>query len=293
MGVPTEGYGFSTYALNNGEMRNRGVDLNLNGVVIKKQSFRWEARTTFSYNKNKIMYVNVTAPVYFLQLDYPEAYPVIGHSYQELYGYDWAGLSSEGLPQVYDENGQITSEQPTTLASIKSYGSTRPVYSGSMGNTFTYKNFDLSFLFVYRGGYKMRAANMPFIGYKYVAGIGYVSNLSNLSSDIANRWREPGDENKTSVPRATFAEAGFPLSTLHSVYSYSSINILKADNLCLSNISLSYRLPNAVCRKFACSELRIQAIVENPYMWTKSKQAKYQLGGFVSPNYILGIYMNF
>ncbi|MCI1681149.1 MAG: SusC/RagA family TonB-linked outer membrane protein [Bacteroides sp.] len=293
MGVPTEGYGYTTYALNNGKMRNRGIDISLTGDIITTRNFKWEAKATFNYNKNKITYVNVKAPVYYLQLDYPDAYPIIGNSYKELYAYDWAGLSSEGLPQVFDENGKKTSIQPTTLAAIKSYGSSTPVYSGSLGSTFSYKAFDLSFQFVYRGGYKMRSSNMPFLNYRYVSGIGYVSDFSNLNGDIANRWRQSGDEAKTNIPRATFTEAGYPLTTLYSVYYYSSVNILKADNLRLTNVALSYRLPMDICRKFTCKGLRIQANIENPYMWAKSKQAKYQLGGYISPNYVLGIYLDF
>ncbi|MCI1648056.1 MAG: SusC/RagA family TonB-linked outer membrane protein, partial [Bacteroides sp.] len=123
--------------------------------------------------------------------------------------------------------------------------------------------------------------------------IGYVSDFSNLNGDIANRWRQSGDEAKTNIPRATFTEAGYPLTTLYSVYYYSSVNILKADNLRLTNVALSYRLPMDICRKFTCKGLRIQANIENPYMWAKSKQAKYQLGGYISPNYVLGIYLDF
>ena len=33
-GVPTEGFGFSTYTMNNGKMRNRGFELTLSGDVI-------------------------------------------------------------------------------------------------------------------------------------------------------------------------------------------------------------------------------------------------------------------
>ncbi|MFR7812207.1 MAG: hypothetical protein ACLU4N_24880 [Butyricimonas faecihominis] len=48
------------------------------------------------YNKNKVTKINVEAPVYFLQLDYPEAYPVEGNSYNGIYAYKWAGLSETG-----------------------------------------------------------------------------------------------------------------------------------------------------------------------------------------------------
>ena len=35
MGVPTEGFGYTTYSINNGKMRNRGVELTLNGQIVR------------------------------------------------------------------------------------------------------------------------------------------------------------------------------------------------------------------------------------------------------------------
>jgi len=47
---------------------------------------------------------------------------------------------------------------------------------------------------------------------------------------------------------------------------------------------------------FQCPHMqsaRVQANVENPFFWAKTKQAKYQLGGYNATNYVLGIYLNF
>lgn len=292
-GVPTEGYGYSSYAINNGEMSNRGLELTLAGDVIRQGDFTWTLNGMLALNKNRVEYVNVKAPVYFLALDYSTAYPTIGDQYGALYGYEWAGLSNEGMPQVYDENGEITSTAPTTLEAIKCIGNAMPTYSGSFGTTVTWKNFDFSMLFTYEGNYKMRNANMPFLNYAYTSGIGYVSKLSGLSSDIANRWMQAGDEATTSVPRAAFIEAGLPLTSMYSTYYYSSANLLDASHLKLTNVSLAYHLPSSLIRKAYLTNARVQLNIENPVMWAKSKQAKYQLGGYNATTYVLGLYLNF
>lgn len=64
------------------------------------------------YNHSKVDYVNVEAPVYFLQLDQPEAFPRVGVPFTALYGYKWAGLSADGLPQVYDAEGNVQQQYP-------------------------------------------------------------------------------------------------------------------------------------------------------------------------------------
>ncbi len=292
MGNPTEGWGYSTYTINNGEMYNRGVEISLSGEIVRAKDFSWRANMTYAYNKNKVTYVNVKAPVYFLQLDYPYAYPVVGNEYNAIYAYKWAGLSEEGLPQVYNENGEKVSDQPTTLDAIVYAGTTTPKYSGSFGTSVSYKNFDLSLQFLFAGGHKVRNANPAFLACSY-SSIGYISNIAGASAGLADRWQKAGDEMHTNVPKAVFAESDWSASSLYNTYYYADINVLDASYIRLNNISLAYHLPKAVCRSLYMQSARIQANVENPFFWAKSSQVKYQLGGYNATNYVLGIYLNF
>ena len=292
MGIPTEGWGYSTYTINNGEMYNRGVEISLNGEILRTKNFSWRANMTFAYNKNKVTYVNVKAPVYFLQLDYPSAYPIIGNEYNAIYAYKWAGLSEEGLPQVYDENGEKVTDQPTNLDAIVYAGTTTPKYSGSFGTTFSYKDFDLSLQFLFAGGHKVRNANPAFLQCSYSA-MGYITNIAGAPAAMANRWQKPGDEAITNVPKAVFAESDYSASSLYSTYYYADINVLDASFIRLNNMSLAYRLPKNVCRSIFMQSARVQVNVENPFFWAKSDQVKYQLGGYNATNYVLGIYLNF
>lgn len=292
-GVPTEGYGYSSYAINNGEMRNRGLEITLQGDVLRTEELTWTLNGMLALNQNRVMYVNVKAPVYFLALDHSTAYPTIGDQYGALYGYAWGGLNSEGLPQVYDEQGRLTTTAPTSLDAIRCIGNAMPTYSGSFGTTVSWRGFDLSLLFTYEGNYKQRNANMPFLNYGYASGIGYVSRLSRLGSGIAARWRQAGDERTTEVPRAAFAEARLPLTSLYSTYYYSSANLLDASHVRLSNVALAYRLPRTLVRKAWLSSARVQLNIENPCLWAKSSQAKYQLGGYNATTYVLGVFLNF
>ena len=292
MGNPTEGWGYSTYTINNGKMYNRGVEITLNGEILRTKDLSWSANLTYAYNKNKVTYVNVKAPVYFLMLDYPSAYPVIGNEYNAIYAYKWAGLTEEGIPQVYDENGDKVTYQPTSLDAIVYAGTTTPKYSGSFGTSVSYKDFELSLQFLFAGGHVMRNTNPAFLKCEY-SSIGYITKIVGASSELANRWKQPGDEAHTNIPKAVFAESDYSASDLASLYQYADINILDASYIKLNNISLAYHLPKSVCRSLFLQSARIQANVENPFLWAKSKQAKYQLGGYNATNYVLGIYLNF
>lgn len=293
VGVPTEGWGYSTYTINNGEMYNRGIELSVAADIVRSRDLSWTASLKYAYNKNRVTYVNVKAPVYYLQLDYPTAYPVVGHEYNAIYAYRWAGLSADGLPQVYDEQGDIVQHQPTSLDAIHYAGTTSPKYSGSLSTTIAYRDFDLSLQLLFAGGHKMRNANPAFLQCSYASPMGYISNIAGASAALANRWQKPGDELNTSVPRAVFAESGLSASDLYSVYYYADINILDASHLRLNNVALAYHLPSALCQRLRMQAARVQVNVENPVMWARSRQAKYQLGGYNATNYVVGVSLNF
>ena len=293
MGVPTEGFGYNTYQINNGKMRNRGFEVTLTGNIVHTADFDFTATATYGYNKNKVVYVNVECPFYILQLDYPEAYPIIGNPFNAIYAYQWAGLSSDGLPQVYDAAGEPTTYNPSDLGAIVYAGSTDPTHLASLNLGFRWKQFDCSALFVYQGGHKMRNTDLPMLGTSYNSALwSYVTVLSNVNKNIVNRWRQPGDEAHTDIPRITFAENPLFSDASYTIYSYADNNVIDASNLRLANISLAYNLPSAWAAKAHLSAARLQLNVENAATWAKSSSAKYLLGGYSAPNYVFGLYLD-
>ncbi|WP_281631443.1 SusC/RagA family TonB-linked outer membrane protein [Flavobacterium luteolum] len=293
-GVPTEGWGYSTYNLNNGEMTNRGYEVSLRGTIVKTPSFSWDASVLYANNKNKVDYVNVKAPVYYLQLDYPSAYPRVGNNYNSIYGYKWAGLSDKGLPQVYDASGTAIIYNPADLEAIHDYGSTVPNHSGSFHTTVAYKGFSLSALFIYELGHKLRNTFLPMLNNNYSGALGgYVTDITVINKNIVNRWQQPGDEAFTNVPRAVYEYESDFNSASRDIYRYADINILDASNVRLSNVSLAYQLPKNVVQKVNLYEVRFNLNAENVYTWAKSRDAKYMLNGFQSPSFVFGVNVNF
>ncbi len=293
MGVPTEGFGYSTYRINNGEMRNRGVEMTLNGNIVRTKDIDLNASATYSYNKNKVVYVNVKAPFYILQLDYPEAYPIIGNPYGAIYAYQWAGLSADGLPQVRNAAGEAVTNNPADLDAITYAGSTAPTGIASFNLAIRYKRFDFSMLWVWQGGHKLRNTDLPMLGSSYNSALwSYVTAIAPVNKDIANRWRQPGDENKTNIPAAIFAESALFSDASYTIYSYADLNVISAANLRLANVSMAWNVPTAWVRKLAFTSARIQLNVENACTFAKSKNAKYLLGGYDAPNYVLGLYID-
>lgn len=282
-GVPVEGFGFNTYTINNGEMSNRGVEMTINAVPYTDRDWTWTVNGTLGLNKNVVDYVNVKAPVGMLMFDYPEAYPRVGNPYTSIYGYKWAGLSDKGTPQLYDAAGNIVANmEPSSLDDIFYIGSSTPTTTGSIGTSLRYRNFTLSTLCMFEAGHVMRGQLPLWDGYS-----GWVS------SEIANRWKQPGDEAKTDVPRINTAETPSYGWAYSSMYSRSSVNVYKADNFRMRNISLSYELPKQWAAAVYTRNLRVMAGMENVFTICRDNRLKYQLGGYSNPNFVFSLNVDF
>ncbi len=293
-GVPTEGWGYSTYTINNGQMTNNGIETNISADIIRSKDWKWNLTGLIAFNKNKVTYVNVEAPVYFLQLDYANAYPRVGDPFNAIYSYQWAGLSDKGLPQVYNEKGDKVTSSPTTLKSIVYSGTTVPKYSGSFSSSLDYKNFTFAFLITYEGGHQIKNTDLPMLGYQYNSAVaGYITPFGAVNKRITERWMKPGDEATTNVPKAMFAESPGFSTALYDLYTRTSINVLNAGNIRLRNISLAYNLPTHITRRAFVESARLQFNVENAYTIAADKKAKYLLGGYNRPNYVWGLYLGF
>jgi len=293
-GVPTEGFGFSTYKINNGEMTNKGIETTLRGTIVKTPSFSWDASVLYAYNKNKVDYVKVEAPVYYLQLDYPSAYPRVGNDFNTIYGYEWAGLNEKGLPQVYNAAGEKVKYNPSDLNAVKDYGSTVPTHSGSFHTSVNYKNFSLSALFIYELGHKIRNTFLPMLNNNYSGALGdYVTDITTVNKNIVNRWQQPGDEAFTNIPRAVYEYDPDFTSDSRDIYRYANINILDASNIRLSNVSLAYQMPRDIIKRIQLQDVRFNLNAENVFTVAKSRDAKYLLNGFQSPSLVFGVNINF
>lgn len=74
-------------------------------------------------------------------------------------------------------------------------GSREPDLSGGLSADFRYKRFSLSSTFAFNLGHKVRLNNL------YVANQTLPYPQQNMSTEYVNRWRKPGDEDRTNIPR--------------------------------------------------------------------------------------------
>ena len=274
-------------------MTNNGIELSLTGTILKYEFLTWNLGILYAHNRNRINYVNTEAPSSFYQIYNSNMFPRAGEDLNSIYAYKWAGLNNKGMPQVYDGDGKAVSTDPDDLLAVHAYGSKVPIHSGSFHTQLTYKNFSLSALFIFELGHKIKNTNVPIIDVAYSSPIdSYISDISAVNKDIVNSWRNPGDEYKTNVPRLTYGyEPDFNINSRY-IYYNSSLNIINASNVRLSNLSLAYQMPYSLIKKIKIQDIRFNLNVENVFTAAENSQAKYLLNGFQSPSLVLGVNIN-
>lgn len=283
---PTQGFG-SSIMTNIGEMVNRGFELTLQGDVIRKKDFNWNATLLYAVNKNKVKNINSQTDLISLKMSMPWSYPTIGEPLNGIYAFEWAGLNESGDPQIYDQDGKVVSTNVSTAKALKYSGTSVPVHSATLTNVIRYKDFELSAMLIFAGGHKLRSTIMPKISMNN-------GRIVSTGKDIVNRWKKSGDEDYTNIPRLLFSNDQENFNTYRTtLYEYSDLFVYDASNIRVKNIALAYRLPASWCRKVFLSGAKLQFNVENAAIIAFNSKARYDLGAYNAPNYVWGIYLNF
>src|SRR5690606_27505861 len=132
--------GYTRQYINAGDIENKGIELQLTGVPIRGDQFRWTTYVNFSRNINKIIKLTEQSDRADLSSNtrLASVLAVEGGSYGDLYGFAW-DKDDQGNYLVTDAG------LPVVKANTK-IGNFNPDFMLGWGNTFSYGNFSLSFL---------------------------------------------------------------------------------------------------------------------------------------------------
>lgn len=265
--------GFNTVQVNWASMRNSGVEFSLSSINVDSKSFRWSTNINFGYNKNEVLEVYSVPGVADLtnaQRSNYSAAAVVGKPINGLWSYRYAGLNKDGRAAFYTQkDGQKVLYGMKSVDGLTYSGTTMPIAQGGFTNTFTYKKFTLSGLFIGSFGNVIRLRNIS------LGNVGYPEATQNMSKEWVDRWRQPGDELKTDIP--TLEKDPFDLAISGAtpyngtMYDNSDLRTVKGDFVRLQNLSLSYDLFSPKLRANGIQNIRFMLQGNNLYTWKNSR----------------------
>ena len=273
--------GYTKAWQNIGSIRNSGIELSLNTLLVDKRNFQWSFDVNMTHNKSKILKLGQSgAPIYLGISCLNDQSAVIlreGGSIGELYGYRAAGIyqidefdASIGTTgnTIYTLRPGIPSqgvgEQPGSIKLADIDGSKKiddkdrevignflPVIYGAFSSTFNWKAFNLYLGFQYSIGNDMYNAN-------YVMTASYTGDGSNQIGRWMQRWSL---DNQTDDP---LYYSQIPTKLV------SSAHVEDASFLRFSTARLTYSLPPKLLRRSKHVDMcKFYVSADNIYTFTK------------------------
>jgi hypothetical protein len=124
---------------------------------------------------------------------------------------------------------------------VEYLGDSNPEFIGGFGTSLNYKDFRLNVAFHYRLGFVI-------VNQVAIQTEG-MNDRNNQSKAVLYRWRKQGQQEEGILPRAYL---NHPASNLGS-----DRYVEKGDFIRLNNVTLSYRVPQEVCRKLRMRMLNV------------------------------------
>lgn len=261
LNVPVEQVtGFSSVLRNVGSVTNKGVELELGGVLIEQKDLQWNVNANIAHNVNMI--TSLGNSQYFIPsfnevgtLQYINPLIVkVGEPLGTFYGYKFKGIVQEGQdvsklpkqtvstlepgnPILEDTNGDNVVNEADRVV----LGNIQPKFTYGFNTKLQYKNFD--FFLSLSGSYGNKLFNA--LACRLERGNFYYNSLAK----VAERWTV--NNPSQSVQKA---------SSITSIYADSRF-VENASYLKVRNIQLGYTLPLKQLTKDA--KLRLYISLQN------------------------------
>ena len=250
--------GWTSAMRNSASILNRGVDINLNGVIVDR-ALRYDMGLILSYNYNKVTSIRrATTSV----TDLMSTTPLKGQPVDYVYAWRNAGLDENGEPMVYNRAGekvQWGNMGNLTLEDVDFVGRSTPPVFGSWNNKLSWKGFSLDFMFTYKFGHKIRK---PYTARTFDARDKMVHE------SLADRWQQPGDEMHTWIPKAS--NDGYESSQRMIATTYSDKLIDDGAIIRLRSLNLGYNFASLLKNNNSVKDLNLKFTAENLFYWSKS-----------------------
>lgn len=269
-------------------MKSNGIELSLSTTNIQNKDFSWQTSFIYSYSHNEITDLFTQAQI--INLVQGEGYSLKGYPVNSVFSIPFAGLNKEGLPTFYDVNGNRTisgyvfqSRDVNEISKLVYEGAAEPTSTGSFGNTFHYKNWDLNFFITYSFGNVVRLDHVFKSRY---------DDLDATPKEFNNRWTVPGDEYRTNIPAIAARRQNkndSELAIAYNSYNYSTERIAKGDFIRMKEISLAYSFPKTMINSLGISNLSLKLQATNLFLIYADKKLNgqdpefFNTGGVAAP----------
>ena len=307
---------------NVGSLRNTGIEMTLNTVNIDKHGFQWRTNLVFSLNRNKVISLDTESSTIDKTFQVGSdvstvTRTTVGHPIGQFWGYkvigrfdkaeDFYYKDAEGnvkavaLPEgssiakdktwigdyIFEDiikDGKINNEDETFI------GNPLPDFTYGIGNTFSWKGFDLTVFF--SGSYGNDVINY---NRRFLEDVRSNSNLLRSAANYAQlgviNSNLPNDDyrNLYVVNASSTVLPRLSASSTNANNRMSDMYVEDGSYIRLQNVSLSYTLPKAIVRKIKLENVKVYMNMQNVFTWSKYNGFDPEVGAMYGDALMTGL----
>ena len=241
--------GGTSYMINAGEVSNKGFDVSVSANIIQNKDFEWNTTLNGTYIKNKVEKLTAQEPIIYggsFQSIITDCTIIKeGEAIGTFYGYEWAGIDSEGYDTYKTASGSTTRTPSTDDRKV--LGKATPDFTLGWNNSLRYKNWSLNAFF--NSSFGAKRLNALRFAMNSMIGNSRMFTDANYISEIGKTMPNPSVSNNQYLGNST--------------KWLENANYFRCEN-----ITLAYDLAKSVT-KFA--DVRLSLSVQNLFTLTNYK----------------------
>jgi TonB-dependent starch-binding outer membrane protein SusC len=248
--------GYTTVSKNVGSMENRGIEFMVNTVNVTTRDFSWNTTFNISINRNKVLALTGGADIFTGSTIIREGEPV-GSFFGFVHQGTWGTAEESEAAKFLKKPGDIKYQDVNGDGKINDsdrviIGKGIPDGFGTLLNTFTYKNFDLTIdlQFMYGNDVLFRS--------KHSAEDR--QGIANSFRTVLNAWT-PENQN-TNIAQLRPVSAGY--NTNNDTDRVQDGSFIRGRNLLLA-----YKFAPQITDRMRLNRLRVFASAQNFFLSTK------------------------
>ncbi|TKG96862.1 TonB-dependent receptor [Puteibacter caeruleilacunae] len=291
--------GFDTYLYNSGKVKNKGIEVALNGLIVDRK-FKWTSDFNIAFNKNEVTDLGELTTSDWLTVpgskNYSTAILKEGEAIGLWYGYETDGLwqqsefnwngskyelatdaegnSPAALPSVQPgmwKFKDLSGPNGTPDGKIDAYdkkiiGKSQPKFTGGLNNRFEYGNFDLAVFMEWSYGRDIYNANNRF----FIEPANSAANTIDVDYWLPIQYELDENGMETDVVldpgnpdgRYPGPGRGDAYQDMHNAY------IEDGSYLRIKNVTLGYKFKPQVLKSLNVKSMRLYVNILNLYTFT-------------------------
>jgi TonB-linked SusC/RagA family outer membrane protein len=243
--------GYETILRNAGEIRNKGVEISVEGTPVELADFSWDLRANWSKNQNEVVEL---APgvesIYLAGYAWPQVRVEPGEGYGIIWGNGYV-RNDEGELLIGEDGMPIVDEQQKNIGNIQAD------WLGNLRSTFNYKGFSLTSVFDVRQGGDILNFDLNYT---------IPSGRAEITENRYDTYVWPGVDAETGEPNTT--EVTRDQEFWEEYGSVHENQVEDGSYVKLRQLTLSYRLPSSIIETTPLRSLEIYGTGRNLWIST-------------------------